>query len=690
MNVLIVDDNKVNLYQLKFILQAKGYEVVSASSGQEALDYAINTPPDVVVSDVFMPEMDGFTLCREWMKYDTLCKVPFIFYTATYSDDKDREFALSLGCAAFLVKPADPDIIQATIESVVAQSSTENTSSAADTMSEDSDFLRHHNEALVRKLEAKMQQLEEVNAALAQDIEERKQAEAALAISERLLRQTEEIGHVGGWEIDIATQKASWTDVIYKMYDVPVEKLLTYEEALGFCTDESRQTIERAFTQAVTYREPFDITLDIITYSGNPRTLRVVGKADLNRGKVIGFLQDITELRKAEQEMKRMEAQLQQAQRMESVGRLAGGIAHDFNNMLGVIIGHAEIILEQMDEADPICEEVTEIRNAANRSAALTRQLLAFARKQSISPKVLDLNETLSEMLLMIRRVIGEGISLVWQPCGDLWQVKMDPSQIDQLMTNLCVNARDAIADVGEIIIETSNCSFDVSFCRDNPAYRAGEFVRLSVSDNGCGMDNETQIRIFEPFYTTKSVGQGTGLGLATVYGILHQNNGFITVYSEVGVGSTFHIYLPRYESEPSMKDPTKPSQTAIHGHGTILLVEDEVSILRLTNKMLSYLGYDVISANSPAEALKIAAQINQVDLLITDIIMPEMTGDDLALQLTKQWPGLRCLFMSGYTTDLVEHRGLASAHQFMHKPFSLAELSSKVADTIGKSVAAR
>ena len=689
MNVLIVDDNKVNLYQLQFILRAKGYEVISASAGQEALNIALENPPDVVVSDVFMPEMDGFSFCREWMKHETLRKVPFIFYTATYSDDKDREFALSLGCAAFLVKPTDPDILQATIESVLAKSCTSN-AAITESVSEESGFLRQHNEALVRKLENKMQQLEEVNAALAQDIEERGQAEAALALSERLLRQTEEIGHVGGWEIDIATKQSSWTDVIYKMYDLPVDKQLTYEDALGFCTDESRKTVERALKRAVEYREPFDITIDIISYQGKPRTLRVVGKADLNRGKVIGFDQDITELRQAELEMKRMEAQLQQAQRMESVGRLAGGIAHDFNNMLGVIIGHAEIILEQTDESNPLYEDIIEIRNAANRSAALTRQLLAFARKQSISPIVLDLNATLSEMLMMIRRLIGEGISLVWQPCSELWSVKMDPSQIDQLMTNLCVNARDAIADVGEIIIETSNRSFDASFCRDNPAYRAGDFVKLSVSDNGCGMDNETQARIFEPFYTTKAVGQGTGLGLATVYGILHQNNGFITVYSELGVGSTFHVYLPRYVTEQQVQAPSAPSQTTVRGHGSILLVEDEVSILRLTNKMLNYLGYDVVSASSPAEALKIAAQIDQVDLLITDIIMPEMTGDDLAMQLTKQWPGLRCLFMSGYTTDLVEHRGLSVGHRFMHKPFTLAELSSKVADTIGESAATR
>ncbi len=245
-----------------------------------------------------------------------------------------------------------------------------------------------------------------------------------------------------------------------------------------------------------------------------------------------------------------LESQLRQAQKMESVGRLAGGVAHDFNNMLGVIIGHTELALEQMDPAQPLFTSMQEIRKAALRSADLTRQLLAFARKQTVAPKVLDLNETVEGMLKMLRRLIGEDIDLVWLPDSDLWPVKMDPSQIDQILANLCVNARDAIEGVGKITIETHKVTFDEAYCADHSGFIPGDFVMLAVSDDGQGMDKETLDKIFEPFFTTKGIGKGTGLGLATVYGIVKQNNGFINVYSEPGQGTTFKIYLPRHAAE--------------------------------------------------------------------------------------------------------------------------------------------
>ncbi|MDZ7665268.1 MAG: PAS domain S-box protein [Desulfotignum sp.] len=300
---------------------------------------------------------------------------------------------------------------------------------------------------------------------------------------------------------------------------------------------------------------------------------------------------DITERKWAEKERDKLQSQLLQAQKMESVGRLAGGVAHDFNNMLGVILGHTELALLKTDEDNDLISNLKEIQNAAKRSANTTKQLLAFARKDIISPKQIDLNDTVESMLNMLRRLIGEDIDLVWQPAAHLWPVKMDPSQIDQILANLCVNARDAISGVGKLTIETGKKTFDQEYCNDHPGFIPGDFVLLAVSDNGSGMDKETLENLFEPFFTTKEVGKGTGLGLATVYGIVKQNNGFINVYSEPGQGSTFKIYLPRLVADEDVDKAVPEKKAAAGGSETILLVEDEPTILRMTRMMLERKG---------------------------------------------------------------------------------------------------
>ena len=376
---------------------------------------------------------------------------------------------------------------------------------------------------------------------------------------------------------------------------------------------------------------------------------------------------------------KKTEAQLQQAQKMESVGRLAGGVAHDFNNMLGVILGHAEMIMEQMDASQPFFSNLQEIQTAAQRSADLTRQLLAFARKQTISPKVLDLNKTVESMLMMLRRLIGENIDLAWVPGKKLWMTPMDPSQIDQILANLCVNARDAISDTGKLTIETGTIVFDESYCAQHQGFKPGEYVLLAVSDNGCGMDTDTQNNIFEPFFTTKGVGKGTGLGLATVYGIVKQNNGFINVYSEPGQGTIFKIYLPRYRGQTDPVGEKKSAAPPVHGNETILLVEDESAILDLTTMMLQRMGYTVLAASTPGEASRLAREhLGKIDLLMTDVVMPEMNGRDLAKNLLSLYPNLKRLFMSGYTANVIAHHGvLDEGVHFIQKPFSKKDLAN-------------
>ena len=401
------------------------------------------------------------------------------------------------------------------------------------------------------------------------------------------------------------------------------------------------------------------------------------------KGAVVGFAstaRDITYRRKAEAEKERLEAQLLQAMKMESVGSLAGGVAHDFNNKLTVIIGHACLALIERDP-DKIRSSLEEIRSAAEQSADLTRQLLAFARKQTIAPKVLDLNETVARTLKMLQRLIGEDIHLAWQPAADIWLLKLDPSQVDQILTNLCVNARDSIEGVGKITIETGNLVLDQQYCDHHAEVTPGEYVRLAVSDNGCGMGKETLNRIFEPFFTTKETGKGTGLGLSTVFGIVKQNKGFIYVYSEPGQGTTFTIYLPRHEGRSLPSAASGPELPAPRGQETVLVVEDELAILNMITQVLTGLGYSVLRANSPAEAIRLAQEHGgEIRLLITDVIMPEMNGMVLARSLQSLRPGLKSLFMSGYTANAIAHHGvLEDGICFIQKPFSLPDLATKV-----------
>ncbi len=394
---------------------------------------------------------------------------------------------------------------------------------------------------------------------------------------------------------------------------------------------------------------------------------------------------NITERRRAEEAHRQLQVQLVQAQKMESVGRLAGGVAHDFNNMLAVILGRAEMMLMKMKPGDPLYSNLEQIQKVAKRSADLTRQLLAFARKQTIAPKVLDLNETVEGMLKMLRRLIGEDIDLSWQPETSLWPVKMDPAQVDQVLANLCVNARDAISKTGKLIIETQNVVLDELYCAKHAGFVIGEYVMLAVSDTGSGMSRKTIETIFDPFFTTKEVGKGTGLGLSTVYGIVKQNGGFINVYSEPEKGTTFRIYTPRHEGEAEAARRESREKIPRGSGETVFLVEDDPEILDIGKAMLESLGYTVHAANSPDEALGLAQKHpGKIHLLMTDVVMPQMSGKDLATRLTEKRPEIKTLFMSGYTADVIAHHGvLDEGVRFIQKPFSMHDLAVRVREAL-------
>jgi two-component system, cell cycle sensor histidine kinase and response regulator CckA len=401
-----------------------------------------------------------------------------------------------------------------------------------------------------------------------------------------------------------------------------------------------------------------------------------------------GIILDVTDRKLAETEKATLEAQLRQAQKMESVGRLAGGVAHDFNNMLGVILGHAEIALDRVRPSDPLRDDLEQILGAARRSADLTRQLLAFARRQTVAPQVLDLSETVKGLIAMLRRLMGEDIRLNLVQGSDLWRVKVDPSQIDQLLANLCVNARDAISGVGRVTIEMGNILIDDEFCAAHPGLVPGEFVRVTVADDGCGMDADTLPHLFEPFFTTKALGSGTGLGLATVYGIVKQNEGFINVESTPGHGTTMSVYFPRYRGDAEQAAEHRRAPAAQHGRETILLVEDEPAMLSMATIVLESLGYTVLPAHTAEEAIDLAgAHAEDIDLLVTDVVMPDMNGRELAQQILSRHPHIRHLFMSGYTADVIARQGvLDDGVPFIQKPFSRDDLAVKIRQALDRN----
>jgi signal transduction histidine kinase/CHASE2 domain-containing sensor protein/ActR/RegA family two-component response regulator len=396
----------------------------------------------------------------------------------------------------------------------------------------------------------------------------------------------------------------------------------------------------------------------------------------------IEFAEDISEQKQAQNEQARLQTHLNQVQKMEAVGTLAGGVAHDFNNMLGAIMGYAELTIADMDPADPSRKRIYKILETAQRSANLTRQLLTFARKETVTPVVFDLNKSIASLLKMIRRLIGENIELVWEPANESCPVKLDPSQFDQILLNLCVNAKDAIAKKsGRIVIETDVIHSDGLSDESVSELPPGHYVQFAVSDNGSGMDKETLAHIFEPFFTTKGIGYGTGMGLSTVYGIVKQHDGMINVSSEPGTGTTFTLLFPLDTSK--LKNVSNPHiETIPKSCGeTILIIEDDTPLLKMVILMLKQLDYNVLSADTPSGAIRLVREFgSDIHMFITDVVMPEMNGRDLADRLMAVRPGIKYLFMSGYTADVIAHQGVLDKNvNFIQKPFSLRDLAASI-----------
>lgn len=527
------------------------------------------------------------------------------------------------------------------------------------------------------------------------DITERKQAEQRLHESEERLRLLSD-NLPGGmvYQIDSGPDGSERRFTYLSagaeaLHGAPVSEIfrdsafiynqIDPQDAKAFAEREAR---------AVAAMRPFSAEARVRLPSGEVRwRLFISAPRRQHNGRLIwdGVEIDIDDSKRAAEEREKLQALLLHSQKMDSLGRLAGGVAHDLNNMLEVILIHAEMALRGLDPGHPLQAGLRAIDQAAGRSAELTRQLLAFARRQAAMPRLLDLNEAVSGLLDMLRRLVGEDKTLEWRPGAGLGPVLIDPQQLVQVLTNLCLNARDAISGVGRITLATGGVRLDETACSSQPGAAPGEYVQLAVSDGGCGMAPEIQERIFEPFFTTKPLGRGTGLGLPAVYGIVQQNGGFITVDSDPGRGSTFAVHLPRQEGEAQAeKEPTR-GHGELRGSETVLVVEDEPAILEIIGILLRQSGYTVLAAGSPGEALGLAGgHAGAIDLLVSDLVLPEMNGRELARRLEESRPVLKRLFMSGHAADILADHGWTDGEaNFITKPFSLDTLLAKVREVL-------
>ncbi len=518
---------------------------------------------------------------------------------------------------------------------------------------------------------------------IARDITEREAAERELRLSEERFCQFAEHTREVFYMCDPDFRRIIYVSPAYEAVwgRTCASLYLDPQSWMESVHPEDRASVEKAL-QEVAEGKQKDLDYRIVRPDGNIRS--IWGRAfPMREGegpvyRVLNLAEDITE-------RKKLEEQLYRAQKMEAVGQLAGGIAHDFNNLLTAILGHAELVMEQLEGQEELRTEVEEIVKAGERAAAMTRQLLAFSRRQVLQPKILDLNSTVTDMERMLRRLIGEHIQLATALDPELGRVRADPAQLQQVLMNLVVNARDAMPQGGSLTIETTNVELDATYCARRELVQPGSYVMLAVSDTGCGMDAATQARIFEPFFTTKQLGEGTGLGLSTVYGIVKQSGGFIWVYSEPGHGTTFKVYLPRIGAESEAPPIVVHTPASPRRSETVLLVEDQREVRNLIRRVLEGRGHKVLDASEGAEAIRIAQEhAGPIHLLLTDLVLPKLSGLQVAEELARLRPEMRVLFMSGYTQNS-QARNLMfhSGRPFLQKPFTSKALITKISEVL-------
>jgi len=709
MNVLIVEDNADDRRLLRHTLEHHGCTVIEARNGEEGLELALRHKPVIIVSDALMPRMDGFQLLRALKADPHLRSIPFLFYSATYTGEQEEKLALSLGAEAFVVKPTEPEELwEKTCAIMKRWEARQETAAHGNLVESEEEYLREYGRIVATNLETKVRELEEalaflkqaeddlrkLNAELTREVGERKQAENAIKEQEQelatifenapfimlLLDGERMVRRVNG--LACSFTGSSTTEMIGRRGGEALRCLyaLNSPEGCGFgphcqkcavCltvmdtyeTGQSHHQVEACFPFRIEGKEqPLIFLLS---------TTRVnVG----NHPMVLLSIQDITE-------QKKLEALFFQAQKMESIGTFAGGIAHDFNNILTAIFGYGDITLRRMSGDDPQRRNIEHMLAAAKRGAHLTRDLLVFSRKQASDKKSIDLNDIIRSVENFLVRVIGEDIVCKTELHDKALPVFADAHQLEQVLMNLATNARDAMPNGGVFTLATEQASIDKSFSTSHGYGRPGIYAVIAATDTGAGMDEETRLRIFEPFFTTKEVGKGTGLGMSVVYGIVNKHDGYIKVYSERGMGTTFRIYLPLIAS---VADEVRMESEAGHprmGTETILLAEDDESVREVAVEILQDFGYEVIVAVDGEDAVrKYRENRERIQLLLFDLIMPKKTGKEAYDEIREIEPGIKVIFASGYPTENSRQKGLVDNNITLTcKPFSRTDLLHKV-----------
>lgn len=517
---------------------------------------------------------------------------------------------------------------------------------------------------------------------IVRNITELKNAQRQLAEQANLLQIAASTSQFGGWSVDLKTQRVRWSNEVARIHEVEPDFSPTIDEGISFYTPECQIRIREVFTRCAQEGVPYNEDMEIITVNGRRVAVRTCGVPVRDEsGNIVGVqgsFQDISEWKRVEEERRQLHNQLLVAQKIESVGRLASGIAHDFNNLLAVVLGYLGFALDEVPSDSSLHHDLIEVQKAAERAAHLTRQLLAFSRKQVFSMQVMELNTIVSGIENMLRRLLGEDIIIILDLHPETGTVRVDLGQMEQVIMNLAVNARDAMPHGGKLIIQTNRAVIDETYTDVHIKLPAGSYAVLSITDTGCGMAPNIIDRIFDPFFTTKEKDKGTGLGLSIVHGIVSQFGGYIWVYSEVGKGTTFKLYLPIVKTDNITSNHTMQRHN-VRGNETILLVEDEPAVRDLAERMLIQAGYTVIKAAGKNEAMVLANRfLSEIDLLITDVIMPHINGRELSEILRIRRPCLKTLFISGYPRD-VTVEWIGNDCEYLEKPFSSLDLTRKV-----------